>query len=748
MVFLEEKGNGRVLVVDGGASLRCAILGGNPVVQAQNNGWAGIIVNGCIRDVDEINGCDIGVRALASHPMKANKKGMGEKHVPINIAGTRICDGEWLYADTDGILISRTELGCPLPEMWNCGNLEKNMKRRYIKVQTHGKCELSGTHTHNIEDPVMTRLVFRGVFRSGTCQVQSMKPQWDVLNPKWTFGSKPRPKNPHVRLSSSLFERAPLPGPGEILNATLLHLRLQTELRRCIPRSIPSYASAFFVYAYASRDGGNGLLKELSNCQPPPSSMREDSTPARYGLALVSSYRKRCEGETPMPASFRDEDQPLLSTSGANPCSKQSLSLYETTPRFKSMAEHQKEGFILPTPVAKLISFQTDLIYNGLLSLLSPFYSLFSVASNSYHRAEETEEYVESAVQRAPSQITHATALLLKKLGLCLLTAAYVCIILILVLVLATVVGVGLVRLWVEEPVSVKEYLHFDYAQAHPTALFYFNGVKSYKGHLKKKNISVPVGHSFFASLVLVMPESDFNRELGMFQLTAELLSANGNVIAKSSQPCMLRFRSSPIRLARTIMMGVPLVLGISGETQNINVEILRHKEDYRRSNAIKVTLHPRAGTSYLPQLYEANVMINSHLPWTKELVRNWKWTFYVWVSLYVYILLLMFLLCCYRPLIFLVTPKYSSDHRVSALAREEPGEIQVGELGDESDVSELLRKWRSSRDKRKTILAHGGVPETVVGSSASRISMTTREDITSVAVEDDVEDSESVCIG
>ncbi|KAJ8564805.1 hypothetical protein K7X08_001265 [Anisodus acutangulus] len=108
--FLEEKGNGRVLVVDGGGSLRCAILGGNPVVQGQNNGWAGIVVNGCVRDVDEINGCDIGVRALASHPMKANKKGIGEKHVPITIAGTRVCDGEWLYADTDGILISKMEL--------------------------------------------------------------------------------------------------------------------------------------------------------------------------------------------------------------------------------------------------------------------------------------------------------------------------------------------------------------------------------------------------------------------------------------------------------------------------------------------------------------------------------------------------------------------------------------------------------------------------------------------------------------
>nr|GFD16095.1 putative 4-hydroxy-4-methyl-2-oxoglutarate aldolase 2 [Tanacetum cinerariifolium] len=62
------------------------------------------------KDVDEINSCDIGVRALASHPVKANKKGIGEKHVPVAFAGTRILDGEYLYADTDGILISKTEL--------------------------------------------------------------------------------------------------------------------------------------------------------------------------------------------------------------------------------------------------------------------------------------------------------------------------------------------------------------------------------------------------------------------------------------------------------------------------------------------------------------------------------------------------------------------------------------------------------------------------------------------------------------
>lgn len=108
--LLESKGEGRVVVIDGGGSTRCALVGGNLGQSAQNMGWAGIVVNGCIRDVDEINSCDIGVRALASHPMKSSKKGIGEKHIPIHIAGTLIRNGDWLYADSDGILVSKSEL--------------------------------------------------------------------------------------------------------------------------------------------------------------------------------------------------------------------------------------------------------------------------------------------------------------------------------------------------------------------------------------------------------------------------------------------------------------------------------------------------------------------------------------------------------------------------------------------------------------------------------------------------------------
>ncbi|GKV28178.1 hypothetical protein SLEP1_g37262 [Rubroshorea leprosula] len=108
--LLETRGEGRVLVIDGGGSNRCALLGGNLGQSAQAMGWAGILVNGCIRDVDEINACDIGVRALGSNPIKSNKKGVGEKHVPVFVAGTLIRDGEWLYADSDGVLISKAEL--------------------------------------------------------------------------------------------------------------------------------------------------------------------------------------------------------------------------------------------------------------------------------------------------------------------------------------------------------------------------------------------------------------------------------------------------------------------------------------------------------------------------------------------------------------------------------------------------------------------------------------------------------------
>ncbi|HAT29319.1 MAG TPA: ribonuclease [Janthinobacterium sp.] len=107
---LETPGNGNVLVIDGGGSLRRGLVGGQLGLLAQDNGWAGIVVDGCIRDSDEINACEIGVRARAAHPQKSGKKGSGERNLRIHIAGVAVNPGDWIYADADGILVAQQKL--------------------------------------------------------------------------------------------------------------------------------------------------------------------------------------------------------------------------------------------------------------------------------------------------------------------------------------------------------------------------------------------------------------------------------------------------------------------------------------------------------------------------------------------------------------------------------------------------------------------------------------------------------------
>lgn len=107
---LEQPGQGRVLVIDGGGSLRRALVGGQLGVLAEHNGWAGIVVDGCIRDCDEINVCQIGVRALATHPRKSGKTGAGQRGVRVQISGVAVSPGDWIYADADGVLVASHEL--------------------------------------------------------------------------------------------------------------------------------------------------------------------------------------------------------------------------------------------------------------------------------------------------------------------------------------------------------------------------------------------------------------------------------------------------------------------------------------------------------------------------------------------------------------------------------------------------------------------------------------------------------------
>jgi len=103
-------GHGKVLVVDGGGSLRCALLGDLLGAMAVQNGWQGLLVNGCVRDVEILKSMDLGVRALNCYPLKSNKRNEGQLNVPVRFAGVNFEPGQYLYADENGIVVANEEL--------------------------------------------------------------------------------------------------------------------------------------------------------------------------------------------------------------------------------------------------------------------------------------------------------------------------------------------------------------------------------------------------------------------------------------------------------------------------------------------------------------------------------------------------------------------------------------------------------------------------------------------------------------
>jgi regulator of ribonuclease activity A len=108
---VESTGHGRVLVVDGGGSRRRALFGGNLGSAAVRNGWAGVIIHGCIRDSAELNQLNLGIRALGTMPLRSEKRGEGERDVPVRFAGVSFHPGDYVYVDDDGVVVSQRPLG-------------------------------------------------------------------------------------------------------------------------------------------------------------------------------------------------------------------------------------------------------------------------------------------------------------------------------------------------------------------------------------------------------------------------------------------------------------------------------------------------------------------------------------------------------------------------------------------------------------------------------------------------------------
>jgi regulator of ribonuclease activity A len=110
---LRSGGHGKVLVVDGGGSLRCALLGDMLAAMAAENGWQGILINGCVRDVEILKTIDLGVLALNCHPLKSNKRSEGQLNIAVRFAGVDFEPGRYLYTDENGTILAKRQLDPP-----------------------------------------------------------------------------------------------------------------------------------------------------------------------------------------------------------------------------------------------------------------------------------------------------------------------------------------------------------------------------------------------------------------------------------------------------------------------------------------------------------------------------------------------------------------------------------------------------------------------------------------------------------
>ena len=109
--LVRSEGRGRVIVVDGGGSMRRALLGDLLAAKAVENGWQGLVINGCVRDVEILRSLDLGVKALGANPVKTDKRGEGQQDVPVDFGGVRIVPGRYLYADDNGVVVALRDLG-------------------------------------------------------------------------------------------------------------------------------------------------------------------------------------------------------------------------------------------------------------------------------------------------------------------------------------------------------------------------------------------------------------------------------------------------------------------------------------------------------------------------------------------------------------------------------------------------------------------------------------------------------------
>ncbi|XP_068666647.1 seipin-2-like [Aristolochia californica] len=241
----------------------------------------------------------------------------------------------------------------------------------------------------------------------------------------------------------------------------------------------------------------------------------------------------------------------------------------------------------------------------------------------------------------------------------------YICFVLTVIFVMAFVTSGLMMRWFVQEPVRMKETLNFDYTKASPVAfvpVLSCHGVSASTALSEKVDIGkfassrvIPSNHDLQIELSLTLPESDYNRRLGIFQVRVDVVSINGKVTASSSHPSMLRFKSSPIRYMETLLKSGPLIAGYSSESQTLNLKMRRFTEGEEATACLRVILEQRAEFGHgagVPEIYIASLVLETKLPLLKRIIWKWKNIIFIWLSLWIFVTELLFILICCRHVI------------------------------------------------------------------------------------------------
>ncbi|XP_071739775.1 seipin-2-like [Rutidosis leptorrhynchoides] len=245
-----------------------------------------------------------------------------------------------------------------------------------------------------------------------------------------------------------------------------------------------------------------------------------------------------------------------------------------------------------------------------------------------------------------------------------LLWSIYVGFILISLLVFAFVISGILLKYVIEEPIRMTQDLSFDYTKDSPTAFVplmscpepsFLECSELIKPAVSGESRIIPLDHKVLATVSLTLPESYYNRNLGIFQVRVDFLSGNGQRLASSRQPCMLHFRSQPIRLMLTLLKLAPLITGYSSETQTLKIKFKGYTERNVPTSCLRVILEQRAEFTKgagVPEIYEAYMKLESQQPFLKRILWSWKGTLYIWTTIMIFMVELLFTLVCCTPVI------------------------------------------------------------------------------------------------